>query len=182
MRKPVLFACVAVVSAAIVGAARGAEPEAGTLSVERGRGVFMLDVRGAVVLGRLASGSIVVTDRSPNDSYVATVTGRRLVVQRRLGPAKTLFRGVGLRFRMLGGSYRVVIRGAGLALSVVGRGFVSLDGEPRVAGEDVGVYSLDGVDCSIEPESCVPIPDAPVRLKLESPAEPEPSRQGPGTR
>lgn len=157
-----LFAVLTV----LVGVAAAAEPEAGTLSVERGRGIVMLEVRG-VVLGRLANGSITVTDRSPNDAYVAKVTGRRIVVQRRLAPNKFFVRGQGLRFSMLGGSYRVVIRGGGIALSVVGRGAVSLDGEPRFPGDDAGVYSLEGVDCSLEPASCTPMPEEPLRLRLE---------------
>jgi len=177
MRKAVLFACLAAVSAALVGTARGAEPETGTLSVEGGRGVFTLEVRGST-LGTLANGSVVVVDRSLNDPYVAIVTGRRVVVQRRLGPAKVLYRGQGLRFRMLGGSYRVVIRGAGLAMSVVGRGLVLLDGEPRAVGDDAGVYSVDGADCSAEPQSCVPVPDDPLRLKLDGTAQTDPGRQG----
>ena len=181
MRRLILLACLVAVSAVVVGAARGAQPDVGTLSVEGGTGHFMLDVRGAV-LGRLTNGSITVTDRSPNDPYEATITGRRVVAQRRLGPARVFVRGQGLRFRMLGGSYRIVIHGSGVALSVVGRGVVLLDGEPRATGDDVGVYSLDGVDCSLEPVSCVPISDDPARLKLEVATEVEPTRSGADTR
>jgi hypothetical protein len=182
MRKLVLLACLGALST-LAGVARGAEPGVGTLSVERGRGVVMLEVRGAVVLGRLASGSIAVTDRTPNDAYVANITGRRIAAQRRLGPARTFVRGQGLRFRMIGGSYRIVIRGTGIALSAVGRGTVLLDGEPRFPGDDAGVYSLDGADCSSEPESesCIPVPDEPVRLKL-GPTPGEAGKEGVGTR
>jgi hypothetical protein len=75
-----------------------------------------------------------------------------------------------------------MIRGSGIALSVVGRGVVVLDGAPRPTDTAAGVYSLDGVDCSVEPQSCVPIQDDPVRLVLEEAAEAEPTRSGPGTR
>ena len=64
-------------------------------------------------------------------------------------------RGLGLRFRMLGGSYRIVIRGQGISLSAVGRGNVSIDGEPKFLGDDLGLYSVDSdVDCGIEPQNC----------------------------
>jgi hypothetical protein len=173
MRSLITLACTTVVLSAIVTTAGAAEPDVGTLSVERGRGVVMLEVRG-LVLGRLANGSITVTDRSPNDPYVANVTGRRIVVQRRLGPAKVFIRGQGLRFRMLGGSYRIVIRGAGIALSAVGRGAAQLDGEPRFPGDDVGIYSVeDDADCGSEPETCQPIPEEPIRIKLEPAPTPE---------
>lgn len=178
MRKAVLFACLAAVPAALVGTARGAEPETGTLSVQGGRGVFTLEVRGST-LGTLSNGSIVITDRSLSDSYVPIVTGRR-VVQRKISPTRVQVRGWGLRFRVLGGSYRMVIRGTGLAVSAVGRGFALLDGEPRVPGDAMGVYSLDGTDCGTEPQSCVPVPDDPIRLKLAGGSQTDSGRQGSG--
>jgi hypothetical protein len=156
-----------VVTSSIAGAA---EPDVGTLSVERGKGVVMVDLRGSL-LGRLGAGTLRVTDQTPNDRYVALVVGRKVSLER-IGPRTVLYRGVGLRFRMLGGGYRVVARGSGISVSAVGRGTVVLDGDPRFAGDDAGVYSFDGVDCSLEPELCAPLPAAPERFVLE-PAETE---------
>jgi len=139
------------------------------LSVEGGKGVVMLELRGSV-LGLLGSGSIVVVDRTPRDRYIAIVTGRRLT-QQRLGPTRMVYRGQGLRFRMVGGGYRIVVRGIGIVVSAVGRGIVSLDGERRFPEDDAGVYSVDGVDCGVEPESCTPLPDEPVRFRLGPPPD-----------
>ena len=83
-----------------------------------------------------------------------------------------LYRGLGLRFRMLGGGYRMVARGQGITVSAVGRGAVMLDAEPRFLGDDAGVYSLDGSDCSVEPLSCTPLPSEPERFALEPPVTP----------
>jgi hypothetical protein len=149
---------------AVVGVARAAEPTSGTLSVENGRGVVVLELRGSM-LGRLGTGVLRVTDLTPHDRYVATVVGRKLT-QQRLGPRTIVYRGQGLRFRMLGGSYRILVRGNGISLSGVGWGWVSLDAQPRFLGDDVGVYSIDGVDCSTEPLSCESLPDDPLRIKL----------------
>ena len=80
-----------------------------------------------------------------------------------------LYRGQGLRFRMVGGGYRVVVRGSGISVSAVGRGVVMLDAEPKFAGDEAGVYSLDGVDCSLEPALCTPLPTEPERFTLEPP-------------
>lgn len=171
------LACLGAVSTVLVAAARGADPELGSLSVERGRGLITLDVRGSV-LGRLALGSITVTDRTPNDPYLASVTGKRIVIQRRLTPTKVFIRGQGLRFRMVGGSYKIVIRGSGVSLSAVGRGQVWLDGEPRYPGDDTGVYSIVGIDCGEEPESCDIVPDEAVRERLGKNQEEDPSRTG----
>ncbi len=172
MRTLVLALCAL---AALVGAASvagAAEPNVGTLSVERGRGVVSLDLRGSL-LGRLASGSIRVTDLTPNDRYSALVVGRRMTPER-VGVRTVVYRGQGLRFRMLGGGYRVVIRGHGISVSAVGRGTVMLDAEPRYAGDDAGVYSLDGVDCSLEPALCTPLPAVAERFVLEPPATERP--------
>jgi hypothetical protein len=157
--------CAIAALAATASIAGAAEPNVGTLSVERGKGVVMVDLRGSL-LGRLGSGSLRVTDHTPNDRYAALVVGRK-VTQERVGPRTVVYRGQGLRFRMLGGGYRVVVRGSGISLSAVGRGNVMLDAEPRFVGDDAGVYSLDGVDCSLEPTSCTPLPTQPERFLLE---------------
>jgi hypothetical protein len=171
MRKVVLLLC-AVALVSLASTASGAEPTAGTLSVERGKGVVMVDLRGSL-LGRLTTGSLRVTDHTPNDRYSALVVGRK-VTQERLGPRTVLYRGQGLRFRMLGGGYRVVARGSGISVSAVGRGVVMLDAEPKFIGDEVGVYSLDGVDCSLEPALCTPLPTEPERFTLEPPATERP--------
>ena len=168
MRKLVVFLCAFTALAATM--AWAAEPTAGTLSVERGRGAVMIDLKGSV-LGRITTGTLRVTDHTPNDRYAAVVTGRR-VTEERLGPRTVLYRGQGLRFRMLGGGYRMVARGSGITVSAVGRGTVMLDGDPRLTDGDAGVYSLDGADCSVEPLSCTPLPVEPERFTLEPPATP----------
>ena len=168
MRKLLVLLCAFGVFA-LAAVAWAAEPAAGTLSVERGKGVVMLDLKGSVV-GRIATGSLRVTDLTPNDRYTAVVSGRRLT-QERFGPRTVLYRGQGLRFRLLGGGYRMVARGSGITVSAVGRGVVVLDGEPRFDGDDAGVYSLDGIDCSVDPLTCLPLPVEPERFVLE-PAEP----------
>jgi len=170
VRKLVLisFAC-AVAVAALAGLAGAAEPNGGTLSVERGKGVVMVDLRGSI-LGRLTSGTLRVTDTTPGDRYAALVVGRKLV-QERVGPRTVQYRGQGMRFRMLGGGYRIVVRGIGIDVSAVGRGVVMLDGDPRVPGEDTGVYSLDGADCELEPHLCTPLPTEPERFVLGPPTD-----------
>jgi hypothetical protein len=173
VRTLALISCASAAAlAALAGLAGAAEPKVGMLSVERGKGVVMLDLRGNV-LGRLSNGTLRVTDHTPGDRYAAYVVGRKLT-QTRVGPRTVLYRGQGLRFRMLGGGYRVVIRGAGIDVEAVGRGVVMLDGEPRIEGEDTGVYSLDGADCGVEPQLCAPVPSEPERFVL-GPTTDEPS-------
>jgi hypothetical protein len=176
MRKLVVLLCAFCAFAVAGGGAWAGEPTAGTLSVDRGKGLVMIDFRGSA-LGKLGTGTLRVTDQTPNDRYTALVVGKKLT-QERLGPRTVVYRGQGLRFRMLGGGYRMVARGSGITLSAVGRGAFVLDGDPRFTGDDVGVYSsTPGVDCSVEPVSCTPLPTEPERFALEPPPEtPSPRR------
>lgn len=170
MRNLLAVVCALAAFVATSSLAGAAQPTVGTLSVERGKGVVMVDLRGSL-LGRLGTGSLRVTDLTPNDRYDPLVVGRK-VTQERIGPRTTLYKGQGLRFRMLGGGYRVVARGSGISVSAVGRGTVMLDAEPRFVGDDAGVYSLEGVDCSLDPALCTPLPTSAERFVL-APPEPE---------
>jgi hypothetical protein len=177
-----LFLCSIATFATLAGPAWAAgtstTPTAGNLSVAGGRGVVTVELRG-VTLGVLASGTLRVTDLTPHDRYAPAVTGRKLT-QQRINARTVVFRGQGLRFKMIGGSYRFVARGSGIALSGVGWGSVTLTGQPRFFGDDVGVYSVDGVDCSDEADSCTPLPEIPLKLKLGTSATESSSRSSAG--
>jgi hypothetical protein len=170
MRKLTLVACSLAVATALAGSAGAAEPNDGVLSVERGRGIVLLELRGSI-LGRLGNGTLRVTDLRPRDRFEPLVVGRKMT-EERLGPRTVVYRGQGLSFRMLGGGYRVSVRGNGISLSAAGRGFVTLEGEPRLAGEETGVYSIDGTDCGVLPLECLPLPLEPERYVI-GPVRPE---------
>jgi hypothetical protein len=55
----------------------------------------------------------------------------------------TEYSGSGFRFRAMGGTYRVVVRGSGVYLFVGGHGNVTLHGSSVYPGAD-GAYSIDG--------------------------------------
>lgn len=157
MRKLILLACALVATAALALSPGAAGQTSGVLSVDQGRGVVILEIRG-VVLGRLASGTLRVTDLTPRDRFEEIVNGR-VVEPEYIGPRTTLYRGQGLRFRMVGGRFRIVVRGSGIDVSAIGRGVVQLDGESKL-GEPTGLYSInDGTDCSLEPTLCTPLPE-----------------------
>lgn len=176
MRKLLVLVCSFLVVAGTASLGSAAVPTSGTLSVDRGKGVVMIDLRGSV-LGVIATGTLRVTDQTPFDRYAPLVAGKKLTSER-VGPRTVIYRGQGLRFRLVGGGYRMVARGSGITVSAVGRGNVMLDGEPRFAGDDIGLYSRDGADCSSEPDSCLPLPVDPERFALEAPATEPPSGGG----
>jgi hypothetical protein len=159
-----------MLAGALLAGTAGAAPPTGTLSVEQGKGAVMLELKGSV-LGRLANGTVRVTDHTPRDRFVPVVAGRRLTVIR-VGPKTVLYKGRSLRFRMLGGSSKLVVKGTGISVSAVGRGFVTLDGDRELPEDNAGFYSLDGVDCSDDIALCVPLPDLPERYAIGSPPEP----------
>jgi hypothetical protein len=168
MRKLVLLACSLAAAAAVAGVSAGAA-DTGSLSVDQGRGVVTLDVRG-VVLGRLANGSLRVTDLTPRDPFGEIVFGKNLYEEERVGPKTVVYRGQGLRFRMIGGRYRIRVAGTGIDVSAVVRGTVSLDGE-RKGDESTGLYSVTGADCEVEPDLCTPLPDEREQFNLGAPTE-----------
>jgi hypothetical protein len=166
MRLLISLACAFVVAVAIAASAGAGVTANGTLSVDEGRGVIGIDLRGSVI-GRLGNGTLRVTDLTPRDRFGEIVFGRELD-EAPLGPRTVLYRGQGIRFRMLGGAYRIWVRGRGIDLAAVGRGVVVLDGDPR-ALEATGLYSVTGADCGIDSLLCTPLPDEPARFTIGSP-------------
>lgn len=162
MRKP--FALLALLALALpvtaVGAQRGGE---GTLAVEDGRGRVSLQARGGFI-GRLDRGSVTIFDLTPDDANVPVVSGDDRPV-RFVGELGVQYAGAGLRFRLIGGGFRIVVSGRGIDLSVVGKGNGWIVGDP--AGP--GLYSLDGSDCRKTPTSCSPLPELPTRIQLGTP-------------
>ena len=161
MRTISFLAAAAVAAAVAVGSAGGAVPKVGTLSVESGKGQVIVEIKGNVI-GRLANGTVRIVDLTPRDRFYPFVQGRKLKITR-VNFRTTVYKGQSLRFRMLGGRSRIVVKGNGISVSAVGRGYTMLDADRVVAEEYAGVYSLDGVDCSVDTELCTPLPDEPER-------------------
>ena len=85
-----------------------------------------------------------------------------------MGESGIRYAGVGLRFRLVGGKYRIVIDGRGIDLSVVARGTGTITAG---AALDPGVYSLDGADCRADRASCTQLPLIAKRFLLGGPPE-----------
>ena len=136
----------------------------GTLSVEDGRGKVTIQARGGVI-GRLDRGTVTIYDLTPEDTNDPVVFGddQPVVLSARPAPSTA---GAGMRFRVIGGRYRIVIQGRGIDLSVVGKGFGSIKGDPG----QLGVYSLDGADCRKDRAACKLLPEVEKRFLLEAPA------------
>ena len=135
----------------------------GTLSVEDGRGAITIQARGGVI-GRLDRGSVTIFDLTPEDANDQYVFGDDQPVEL-VGETGIRYRGAGIRYRLIGGSFRIVINGRGIDLSAVGKGTGAIRGEI----ESPGVYSLEGIDCRKDPDSCKPLPEIARRFQLGTP-------------
>lgn len=140
MRRLLLvIGVVALALPAAAGALMGG-PGDGTLVVDNANGVVNLFVRGGII-GRFDQGTIVVTDPIEGDGPAPVVRGCDQKVK--LGPKRTECSGQGeVRFRLIGGLYRVHIESIGIDLSVVGKGGGLLDGSGFA--DQSGRYSLNG--------------------------------------
>ena len=129
----------------------------GTLSVVNGRGTVALDVRG-VVIGQVDAGRVTVIDPESESGSWAEVRGAERSTT--VSETKKRWRGEDVRFRLVGGDWKLMVHGRGIDLSVVGRGTVRINGAgEKLAVANDGKYSLN--DAPYES-----LPDRPKTLKL----------------
>jgi hypothetical protein len=112
----------------------------GTLSVREGRGKFTISARGGVI-GSFARGRVIITDPVDGDGTGPIVSGDDW--HRERSDTTDVYGGTRVRFRLIGGAFKIVVIGRGINLSLVGRGSVAIDGEGT---PDDGSYSVNGND------------------------------------
>src|SRR5262245_23523211 len=161
---PLLLLAAALPATAFSGRAPG--PPDATLAVRDGRGKVTVVIKGSLI-GRFGNGTLKVEDLEPNSGSDPVVRGYRTVKWGR-GTAPT-YTGKNVRFRLIGGRFKVTFSGKGLNFSLVGRGKVLLDGIGSTTDGIFydGFYSLNGA----EEES---LPDDPLWLVLPPPSPPPP--------
>jgi hypothetical protein len=114
----------------------------GTLSVSHGTGMVVVSAHGSL-LGRLAVGKVVVEDADPNDGVAPIVNGADKT--KTINDTTVVYTGANIRFRIVGGSFKVRVVGAGIDLSTAGRGYAILGPDPSNPDTAVtGTYSLNG--------------------------------------
>jgi len=146
MRRLLPFAVLAVLALPATSAARERSSSDGTLSVRDARGSITISGRGAVI-GSFAKGAVTISDPIDGDGTGPIVTGDDWSRDR--NETTTTWGGTRVRFRMIGGTFKVVVRGRAINLSLVGRGTVTLNG---AGTDDDGTYSVNG-------DSYSPVPD-----------------------
>jgi len=140
MRRLLTFAMLAALALPAASAARTQGASDGTLSVRDGRGTITISGRGGVI-GSFTRGSVTINDPVDGDGTGPIVTGDDWSKDR--DATTTTWGGSKVRFRIIGGSFRIVVKGRGVNLSLVGTGKVTLSGAGTV---DDGSYSVNGGD------------------------------------
>ena len=114
-------------------------PGDGTLVVDNGRGVVVVHGRGGII-GRFDSGNLLLQDLDLNDGRAPIVYGADRIQD--LGNGRIRYSGDDIRFRMIGGLFRVQINAIGIDVSAVGRGTAVLDASGFT--DFPGRYSING--------------------------------------
>jgi hypothetical protein len=162
MRKPLLVVLISLLAAAAVASAALAVTSAdGELSVDAGRGKVTVDARGGII-GRFTDGRVSILDLTPDDAFTPVVFGDELPPVF-LTNGAVVYRGTNVRFRLVGGRYRVFVHAVGIDLSAVGNGLVWLESD---GSRTPGTYSLEGDDCQLARAKCKPLPEFRTRFKL----------------
>jgi opacity protein-like surface antigen len=155
MRSLLALTMLAALALPAASAARNQSPTDGTVSVRDARGTITISARGGVI-GSFARGSVTINDPIDGDGTGPVVTGDDWSKDR--NDTTTTWGGTKVRFRIIGGSFRIVVKGRGINLSLVGTARVTLAGAGT--GDD-GSYSVNGGDYS-------PIPGFPFVFPLTS--------------
>lgn len=151
MRRLLTFAVLALALALPAGAAaRVSGSSDGTLSVKDARGIVTIQGRGGVI-GSFAKGSVLINDPIDGDGTGPIVTGDDWSKEKT--DTATQWGGTRVRFRIIGGTFRIVVRGRGINLSFVGRGSVILNG---YGTDDDGSYAVNGGDYNLIPAFALP--------------------------
>jgi hypothetical protein len=151
MRRLLTFAVLVFALALPAGvAAHPSGPNDGTLSVKDARALITIQGRGGVI-GSFAKGSVTINDPIDGDGTGPIVTGDEWSKDK--SDTATIWGGTKVRFRIIGGTFRIVVRARGVNLSFVGRGSVILNG---YGTDDDGSYAVNGGDYNLIPAFALP--------------------------
>jgi hypothetical protein len=137
-------------------------PGDGTLVVDNARGLVVVNGHGGII-GRFDSGYVRIFDPSETDGGLPAVYGEDKI--RQLGPHTTLYIGEDVRFRLIGGAYRVTVQAYGMDISAVGKGAATLDGSGF--SEQPGRFQING-------SGWQPMPDESTRYTIGTGLAPAP--------
>jgi hypothetical protein len=134
----------------------------GALSVRNGRGKVILNPFNGSAVGHVAHGRVVMNDPIDGDGQGFEVWGCDARV--RPTDTATVCTGDNLRFRAVGGKYKIVLKGSGIFLSAVGRGTATIDG----SGDDPSIDSDGAFSLNDSPYRSLPDNEKQFQLAVPS--------------
>ena len=136
MRRYLVLCLLAAALAAPLAARAASGADTGTLSVKNATGSVAVAARG-VLLGHCDRCTVTITDPDPADG--STPRSRTLSAFRSsISDTKTSYQGNDLRFKLIGGFFRIRVVGTGIDVSAVATGGAVLD------NGTAGTFSLNG--------------------------------------
>jgi len=137
MRSFLVVLVSAVLALPALSAASTRALDDGTLSVRNGDGVIFVTARGTVI-GACDQCRVTLVDPSPDDGAPPVVSGYE--DHKDLSATKDLWAGKNVRFRLVGGVFKIRVTGTGIDLGVVAKGW------GRIQGYDsnTGTFSVNG--------------------------------------
>ena len=132
----VVFASAALALPALAWATSGAVDD-GTLSVKNGDGVIFVVARGTII-GACNRCRVSIIDPSPDDGAPPVVSGEER--HKDVSDTQDIYSGTDVRFRVVGGIFKIRVSGSGVDLGVVAKGW------GRIVGYDsnTGTFSVNG--------------------------------------
>jgi hypothetical protein len=169
-RAQLVLVTVLALGAALVTTASAADDD-GTLSVQNAAGTVQVRATGAVI-GRIIgvtnqSSTLKITDADTAEGgqlQLFCPDGKQNISAQTQDPddKTVLCTGENIRFRLVGGAFRLTASGSGINLSVVGKGHVTLTGTstrgPTGETNTTGTYSVndgESADMPAAPHSFV---------------------------
>ena len=132
----VVLASAALALPGLAWAASSAADD-GTLAVKNGDGVVFVAARGTII-GACDKCKVSIVDPSPDDGAPPVVSGYE--GHKDLSDTHDLYSGTDIRFRIVGGIFRIKVAGYGIDLGVVAKGW----GRIQAYDSNTGTYSVNG--------------------------------------
>jgi hypothetical protein len=159
---------LALASAANARTAAAAGGERGSVELQDGSGSVVLTLTRGALIGRFDRGRLRVTLGEGTQPQVVVFGADETIV---VDETTTIYRGRHLRFKVLGGTWRVAIQATNIDASVVGLGMASLRGAAGLVSIDGGAFRqlplefrvIKLGDVSQEPATSGSEPQAPAR-------------------
>ena len=139
-----LLASAALALPALAWAASSAADD-GTLSVRNGDGVIFVVARGTFI-GACDRCRVSIVDPSPDDGAPPVVDGAE--THKDVTDTRDLYSGTDVRFRLVGGLFKIKVSGYNVDLGVVAKGW----GRIQAYDSNTGTFSVNGAPRRLLPD------------------------------